>query len=657
MIETYKFDSENLEKIIEKDRKFELVLPHFQRRFVWNVKDQKSLLQSMLSGIPVGSILLLEDRKDSYVSRPLCFNELDPKISDDKCIFLLDGQQRVSTMKSMFCDLFSPKEIERFDEVDDWKGLLSRAPSKLHNRWFINVDNENDIFGLKTLDFDGNKPLDPSDFDDCVYSYKIFKGKNNDYNPDETNEKLVNWSVSKKSMPLCLLLEDKFSFREILQRIASNKFGESKGSRKIEEWADSVIGFLIERTLKTDIHEIILDNEKGMQIGISIFEQVNRGGVKLDVYDLIVARMAFHKKNLTDEIKRVFNNEQRIIAVIDNDTRDGFEVENLGVWDDKENIPSKEFKKSFKNCLNICVLKNKNDLTNLSDKYIKEKELLNLSKDEIFDNWQETVQILFSVLQFLHFRCGVAKLKDIPYELLIVPLFVFFAKHNNDPSKKDVDKIEFWYWSSILSGYYREKQSTRVIKDSKIIINGGDFKDRFDKIFDDTGYSDKKSLTRERDNGRQPQLDRMLIQYVISKEPYDLQGTKKKERTKITSYKQAKSVSDEGINTQEHHIIPINEIADNEQTNGEELRKNKLHSVNSMLNKVVISDEANWKILRISDYSDNSNHLNCRTNFIPLPNDKQYTKKDKYDLKTFLSDRFDLLKKNIEEHLERLITD
>ncbi len=657
MIKTYTFnDKESLKELIEKDKKFKLVLPHFQRRFVWDVKDQKSLLQSMLSGVPVGGVLLLDGKKDDYVSRPLCFNKLDPEISDDKCIFLLDGQQRMSTMKSMFCDLLSPQEIKRFKGVNNWKELLDKVPSKLHYRWFISIEENNkDIFGLKGLRFNDDEPLVPSDFDECINFYKIFKSKEKEYNPDKTNKKLVNWSVKHNYLPLCLLSDDRFSFKEVLTRIARDKHTDSKETREIDEWVESVTVFLEARTLNTVIHQILL-GESGMQIGISIFEQVNRGGVKLDIYDLVVARMAFHKENLTDKIREICKNKQTIIPEIDNDARDGFNVQNLGAWDDKDDIPSKPLKKAFKNCLAICELKNNQGLDKLTDKYIKERNLLSLDKNQIFENWEETVLILFSVFQFLHFRCGVAKLKDIPYELLIVPLFVFFAKHDNKPSKGDINGMEFWYWSSIFSGHYREKQSTRVIEDSKTIIKDGKFKDRSDKIFKEKGYSDKSSLIRERENSRQPQVDRALIQYVVSKEPYDLQGTKKKKRTIISAYKQAKNVDDEGINTQEHHIIPINEIKESYDGDGDKLRKDKEHYVNSALNKVVISDEANWKIQRITDYKDNSNHLNCKSNFIPTPTEKKYTK-DTYDLKSFLSDRFDLLETDIKCHLEKLITD
>ncbi|MDC9714427.1 MAG: DUF262 domain-containing protein [Gammaproteobacteria bacterium] len=654
MPETYKFDDETLKDIIEKERKFKLVLPHFQRKFVWKVEDQKALLQSMLSGIPVGGILLLDDKKDSYDSRPLCF-DFEPNIEGDRCTFLLDGQQRVSTMKSMFYDLFSKKEIERFDDVDNWKDLLSQTPGKLSNRWFLKISkNDEDIFGLKSLSFDEDKQLYPSDFEEFIDIRKILKTKNAAYYPNDNNKDLVNWSVQNMSVPLCLIADDRYSFKEVLKRIAADEHGEAFEARRVEEWAESIVVFIEERTLKTDIHEILL-GENGMRIGISIFEQVNRGGVKLDVYDLIVARMAFHKKNLTYEIGCKVKNVQAIMSAISNDTREGFDIKKLDVWNDKDSIPSNHFKKSFKNCLAITELNGRKQLESLKDKYIKERNLLDLDQDQINDNWEETIDILFSVLQFLHFRCGVDKLKNIPYELLIVPLFVFFIKHDNKPDKQAIDRIEFWYWSSILSGHYREKQSTRVIQDSKMIIEGKDFNDRLEKIFKEDGYSDKNSLLRKKENGRQPQLDRTLIQYVISKEPFDLKKeTKGHKKTKISAYKQAKG----DIVTQVHHIIPINELKN--VYSEDDLREDKEHAANSMLNKVVISDAANWKIMRIDDYKHHANHLNCKSNCIPQPNDKKYYKGDVYDLnsfESFLSDRFDLLEKDIKEHLIGLISD
>ena len=45
-----KHDKEPLKTILDKDNSKELVLPNFQRPFVWDKDDQKKLLGSILAG-------------------------------------------------------------------------------------------------------------------------------------------------------------------------------------------------------------------------------------------------------------------------------------------------------------------------------------------------------------------------------------------------------------------------------------------------------------------------------------------------------------------------------------------------------------------------------------------------------------------------------
>ncbi len=674
----YKYDERTLKDFLKDSRKFSLVLPHFQRDFVWDKEKQKSLLQSMLAGIPIGSILLLEDTKKSYASRPLCFREFEPKIEGDKCTFLLDGQQRISTLKSMFCDLFSETEIEKLQK-DSWQDLWEDLPSKLRYRWCLKIDldseDENDIWGIKNLDFkethENDKSFSPTDFQEYIVCERVHKTKKTPYHPNSSKEDLVKWAISEKLVPLYLLGTNPYLLKKILTHIADHKYfveqeneENEENKEKIEMWVSKVTTFLEDMTLKTGISSIILEGQTGMEVGIYIFEQVNRGGVQLDIYDLLVARMALcHKDtnknvNLTKKIEQLCKDTQSINEKIYHGEKDGFDPRNMDIWNKEDNIPQKIFKKVFKNCLAICNLKNTYGLRDhLSDKYIKENHLLKLTDEEIYDNYEETVLTLFSVLQFLHFRCGVVKLEDIPYELLVVPLFVFFIENENKPTKEDVDKIEFWYWASIFCGRYREKQSTRVIKDSNTIIENKDFHekfhDRFDTIFQAIGYSDKESLIRTREYSRQPQLDKAITQYVLSQEPWDLRTNR--DRYQLSAYYFAK----EDINLEKniHHIIPLNEIAKQEGMETKKLRENKEHPVNSMLNKVIISQKANWQILRVNDYKDNQNQLNCDKNMIPVPTERKFINPDKsYNLNRFLEVRFEMIKQKVKDELQILTT-
>lgn len=130
-----KYQTETLKDIFKADSNKKLVLPDFQRDFVWEIEKQKGLLSSLLVGLPIGSILIVEGKKDDFPSRPLGFTErITPK---EDCNFLLDGQQRLSCLKSIFDDLFTGN--------DDWNDVRKKLYGKLQNRWFIKMKPDMDI--------------------------------------------------------------------------------------------------------------------------------------------------------------------------------------------------------------------------------------------------------------------------------------------------------------------------------------------------------------------------------------------------------------------------------------------------------------------------------------------------------------------------------
>ena len=106
-----------------KDR--EMVLPVIQRRLVWTEEKMEMLFDSLLKGISFGSIICIEEEKDS---RPLfAFREFTRDGNDMKSIeieqlsktqlFVVDGQQRIQSFymglagthnsKRLFFDLYS----------------------------------------------------------------------------------------------------------------------------------------------------------------------------------------------------------------------------------------------------------------------------------------------------------------------------------------------------------------------------------------------------------------------------------------------------------------------------------------------------------------------------------------------------------------------
>jgi uncharacterized protein with ParB-like and HNH nuclease domain len=93
--------SKEVNKLFLENAEGKLVLPNFQRGFEWKVEEQKKLLSSVLTLLPIGSILLLDGKKGDFSTRQLCYNDEDFD-QHDECSYLLDGQQRTSTLRAIF---------------------------------------------------------------------------------------------------------------------------------------------------------------------------------------------------------------------------------------------------------------------------------------------------------------------------------------------------------------------------------------------------------------------------------------------------------------------------------------------------------------------------------------------------------------------------
>jgi uncharacterized protein with ParB-like and HNH nuclease domain len=84
-----------------------LVVPDFQRKFVWPKSSVRDLLQSIYKGYPIGNILVLEDEPGTYpaLSRQ---ESLFPIVDQDKyrehtkIWYVLDGSQRLAAIYNTF---------------------------------------------------------------------------------------------------------------------------------------------------------------------------------------------------------------------------------------------------------------------------------------------------------------------------------------------------------------------------------------------------------------------------------------------------------------------------------------------------------------------------------------------------------------------------
>jgi len=119
-----------LEVLVDKWRKNEIVVPKFQRRFVWNLTQSSRLIDSFLKGLPVPSIFLYQD---------LTSPEL----------VVVDGQQRLKTIAYYFSGHFGDGDegprrefcLAGLEEGNPFEGLSYAGLRELHPTAFAKLNN------------------------------------------------------------------------------------------------------------------------------------------------------------------------------------------------------------------------------------------------------------------------------------------------------------------------------------------------------------------------------------------------------------------------------------------------------------------------------------------------------------------------------------
>ncbi|MEX0314300.1 MAG: DUF262 domain-containing protein [Allomuricauda sp.] len=98
-------------KIIEGNIK----IPPFQREFVWKQEQVIELLDSIIKDYPIGSILLWETKDDLPSKRNIGGFDLPNPTEDYPINYVLDGQQRVTSIFGVFCYDLNNVENEEYD--------------------------------------------------------------------------------------------------------------------------------------------------------------------------------------------------------------------------------------------------------------------------------------------------------------------------------------------------------------------------------------------------------------------------------------------------------------------------------------------------------------------------------------------------------------
>ena len=643
-----------------------ILLPDFQRDFVWKDEEkQKKIVASVLTKMPIGSILLLTSKADEYCSKVIGKNEtLDTSDIKDSVDFLLDGQQRITVLTNVFSDVIH-------DNCPKVKELVS--PS-LKRRFFLRIPKwsdvynkgKDDLFGIKNLAFpltnpdvdfpeflsgqilgfietqtfnaSDEKPFNPhttptTDIDTFCVSYPegylvplymlipLGKKKNAIMKryidiinaiAEGLYKEIYNYYLSLQSCDERqdfmkeILDDDPDTFEEIMESSPTmdDPFEGVLKDRK-DLWGDALKTYL-ESCIKNVYLSQIRVGESQRARAIDIYENLNMGGVSLNTFDLIMARVAkVSKKNFLMRLKEDMGKERSypssiLSAEIKNAmgsilVNQDHNATIRTVCINKEEINSR-YIDAFLDVLCLYC----NNLSFDPDKYkvdfIKKDQILRLNPESIDDNTEKVVDALDRALFFFETRCGIRTINEINYNLMLVLFGCIFMKDENYYNSSVHDLLEAWYWSAVFSGEYDKDQNAHMIANLQNMtrrIKGANndmtwLISMSENVLKMPNFSDKRLLLMDRTNEERypkPVLRNFICQYLLSKTYIDM----------FDDTKRVSVFGDEPNELEAHHIIPlgsakkIGEITAN-------LRKQNNHICNSPLNFVFITKKANKEI-------------------------------------------------------------
>lgn len=667
---------QNLYNEVESNK---LVLPDFQRKFVWNQDDMCGLFASILCQMPFGSILTLESDDNEFSckkfgAKPRVSAEETPK--GERVEYLIDGQQRLTSLFAGFTTYYytafkdNPKEI---------------AANQLLDMYFLKIPaetNENgiDLFNAKNLSFDGNWENEGSSYFSCeevkkIIDFhrvsKIIKERKScifDLDSKADLESICTFCCNNIDgyyrIPLQFVLHNKGAvsriYSKILNKIAISFSDDTEKNEELRtEWVDNVKRYLLKCLDELQLNKIPVKNSDKAR-AIDIYSNLNKGGVALNVFDLMMAKVGrVSNENFYDTLVGYIQKKYEYPADIKNYRllqnaipNDYCATENAEVLNKKNDEITAEYVNNFLNILSLYIAK-KNGKKFSTDS-IKQDVILNLDAAQIVENSSKVCEAMDRALFFFQTRCGIRKLSDINYKAEFAAVAYFFTDDKLFADNRVHNILEYWYWISLFAYMYPSNQNIAILNDVPHFEKYfSDFSDlaifsRLDEcaksVMNFPHYSDRETLTMKKSKDTETAPASKMSQYIC--QFYMAKG-----------YKDF-FINDISINylyqdsLEAHHILPLG--SDPNLKIGEstkKIRKDKYNKYNSPLNMLYITKSSNG-IISDMDYSQYSkddrirkilNGLGCVTS---LGKDT--------DIDVFLNARFDQFESALNERIQKL---
>jgi hypothetical protein len=420
---------EDLKAILRDVDEGTLQLPDFQRDYVWNEEDVRSLIASIAKGFPVGALLTLESGGPVAFKPRLLAGVPEKDVMPEE--LLLDGQQR---MTSLYQTLFSQEPVK------------TRTPKGKEIERFY-------YFDIKEAVNEG------ADFEEVIVGVPRDKKLRVDFG----RTVILDLSTEDQEFEL-----DMFPLNRVFNNrkwfYAWRDHWKPRG-RDVSEPEQAFYQSVLERIDDYKMPIIRLDRSNSREAICLVFEKVNVGGKKLDAFELVTAIYAAS----TFDLREDWNGNQQGML--------GRRQRMIGFPNRRDvltQIANTDFLQAC-TLLHTMAIRREREHGGAQGKELpqvscKREALLGLPLGAYAEYADNVEGGFIQAGAFLNERKIIWN-KDIPYPPQLVGLAAVFASlgHRAETTSAK-EKLATWFWAGTLGELYGSSTDSRLARDVPELI-------------------------------------------------------------------------------------------------------------------------------------------------------------------------------------------
>lgn len=406
----FKSDDRSLRKLMEALVEGELQIPEFQRDWVWDDDDIRSLIASISLSYPVGSLLLLNYNESSL---ELQSRNIEPVLEVKRSkpdVLVLDGQQRLTALYLALCAAHT-------------KEALALKASKRRRIYYL------DIKGCVTQN---------SDREDAVVSEWLTFDNSDLRRTAEQGDEVSEAEYERHYFPLHIIFNDRRRERWLEGYCAYHKIDREE-NQDLGSFEKQVLGAIRDYELPS----IEISGQASIETICQMFEKINSQGKALTTFELLTARFAISGFNL----RKDWTDRRRALS--------------------KYGATSRLSAMDFVRAVTLLVTYRRGEQGESVS--CKPKAILSLSQEE-YESAAADIEAGFGHVGKFAKKEGILAPAHIPYVPQLITLAVVMSCLGDTTRKEAQKKLRQWFWCVVFGEMYSQSADSKCAADVAELI-------------------------------------------------------------------------------------------------------------------------------------------------------------------------------------------